>query len=553
MSDSCSENTDFLVSLPSDFFQVHTSDSETIEDTVTEEVSIESSSFKEVIDNLVTNLDSLTNQLYDIEKMETTYINNGLSSPLSASSPIRRTRKKEKQIGFDSIETLMNDMVKTYEYNNKIFKTLEKNYSSRNASFCEEKDKLSKKAREFNNEANNNQQSPCTNPDNINSNISILGDVDNFDSVSKENLWLKLGKEIYQRQNIEQKVVNLEEKISHYEKKLTECKEIDHQKTNLLDELAARSAMILNQVRKYSNINEKISQDLIAERKTKQAALVAMKEKIECYKSDLNEANIQINSYKDRTEAAEKRLNEVINNNKKVKEHLDKMRLDLEQKYKEIEIIQNELITTKEENKNLKNMYENTIKKCCQLESDMLLVDHEKKALNEKTVRYDQLLDQKRRIEEIVNEMKNKEAQTIDELNEAKEEIKTVKNELKLFYQKQLDAMLAEKVIDYQRKLDGIVQMTNEENNLIKRQMANKLSALKERYEKDKIQLKQKYSTDLEILENTLKEKSYCINALEKQLASEIKEKRQLVQSVMGVVKNVNVDNQPVIPQYYTF
>jgi len=72
-------------------------------------------------------------------------------------------------------------------------------------------------------------------------------------------------------------------------------------------------------------------------------------------------------------------------------------------------------------------------------------------------------------------------AQTAEELNAAKEEIKTVKNDLKSFYQKQLDAMLAEKVSDYQRKLDGIVQITNEENKLIKLQMNNQIINFKER------------------------------------------------------------------------
>jgi len=59
-----------------------------------------------------------------------------------------------------------------------------------------------------------------------------------------------------------------------------------------------------------------------------------------------------------------------------------------------------------------------------------------------------------------------------------------VKNDLKSFYQKQLDAMLAEKVSDYQRKLDEIVQITNEENKLIKLQMNNQIINFKERLKK---------------------------------------------------------------------
>lgn len=139
MSDSCSENTDFLVSLPSDFFQVHTSDSETIEDTVTEELSISSNSFKGVIDNLVTNLDTLSNQINVIEKMETSYISNGLASPLSASSPLKRNG--ERKINYSSIDVLMKEMVNTYEYNDKLLKNMGNGQVQSNVSFRENDDR----------------------------------------------------------------------------------------------------------------------------------------------------------------------------------------------------------------------------------------------------------------------------------------------------------------------------------------------------------------------------------------------------------------------------
>jgi len=48
----------------------------------------------------------------------------------------------------------------------------------------------------------------------------------------------------------------------------------------------------------------------------------------------------------------------------------------------------------------------------------------------------------------------------------------------------------------------------------------------------------------LEHFEILLKDKLECISALEKRLEAEVQEKRQLVKSVMGVVKNVNIDSQ---------
>lgn len=56
-----------------------------------------------------------------------------------------------------------------------------------------------------------------------------------------------------------------------------------------------------------------------------------------------------------------------------------------------------------------------------------------------------------------------------------------MKSELKSFYQKQLDALLSEKLSDYQRKLDEIVQITNEENKLMKLQMNNQMANFKEK------------------------------------------------------------------------
>lgn len=134
MSDSCSENTDFLVSLPSDFFQVHSSDSETIEDAVTEKSSLSSNSFKGVIDNLVTNLNTLSSQIDEIEQMETSYnMSNGLASPLSASSPLKRNG--EQKLNYSSINSLMQEMVNVYDYNDKLLRNMDNSFTHRNVSF----------------------------------------------------------------------------------------------------------------------------------------------------------------------------------------------------------------------------------------------------------------------------------------------------------------------------------------------------------------------------------------------------------------------------------
>jgi len=154
-------------------------------------------------------------------------------------------------------------------------------------------------------------------------------------------------------QNIEKKVVDLEEKLINYEKKLTECNEIDCQKNNLLDELAARSAMILNQVRAYSTINEKLNKDLQSERKNKNDILEAMKEKIEHYKSDLTMAISRSNSYKVKTETAEKKLNELLINYQKIEEQTKSFQLNIQQKNEEIERLDNELVKTRDKNINV--------------------------------------------------------------------------------------------------------------------------------------------------------------------------------------------------------
>lgn len=154
-------------------------------------------------------------------------------------------------------------------------------------------------------------------------------------------------------QNIEKKVINLEEKLTNYEKKMVEYKEVDCQKNNLLDDLAARSAMILSQVRAYSTINEKINRDLQLERKSKKDILEAMKEKIEHYKSDTAKAISRSNSYKIRTENAEKRLNELLVKCQKVEEQTKQLHLNIEKKDEENERLQDELLKLQEKNKSV--------------------------------------------------------------------------------------------------------------------------------------------------------------------------------------------------------
>lgn len=154
-------------------------------------------------------------------------------------------------------------------------------------------------------------------------------------------------------QNIEKKVLDLEEKLISYEKKVSEFKEVDCQKNNLLDELAARSAMILSQVRTYSTINEKINRDLQTERKNKKDILEAMKEKIEHYKNDTAKAISRSNSYKAKIDIAEKKLNELLIDCQKLEEQNKHFQLNIDQKNKELEKLKNDLCKTQEKNRNV--------------------------------------------------------------------------------------------------------------------------------------------------------------------------------------------------------
>ncbi|XP_060880545.1 meiosis-specific nuclear structural protein 1-like isoform X1 [Metopolophium dirhodum] len=477
--------------------------------------------------------------------METSYISNGLSSPLSASSPLKRNA--ERKINYSSIDSLLHEMVNTYEYNDKLLRNVDNGHAQPNVSSQKKnvRSAVLTKTTVCDESDDNNLQSLCDDLVNVTPHVTTaLNDYQKLDSVSKENLWLKLGKEIYHRQNIEKKCIDLEEKLTNCEKKLVEYKEVDCQKNDLLDDLAARSAMILSQVRAYSTINEKINRDLQSERKNKKDILVAMKEKIEHYKNDTAKAISRSNSYKSLTENAEKQLNKLLIKCQKVEEQAKQLQLSIEKKNKENERFQIELIKLQEKNKNIAEKCNRSINKCSELEKEVLVLNQEKKVLCEKTLKYDQLLDQKRGIEDIVDQMKSTQAKTAVELDAANKKVRTVKNDLKIFYQKQLDAMLAEKVSDYQRKLDGIVQITNEETKLIKLQMNNQIINFKERYEKEKAQINSKHREELERFEVIINDKLECISALEKRLEAEVQEKRQLVKSVMGVVKNVNIDNQ---------
>jgi len=54
-----------------------------------------------------------------------------------------------------------------------------------------------------------------------------------------------------------------------------------------------------------------------------------------------------------------------------------------------------------------------------------------------------------------------------------------------------------------------------------------------------------KYKSEVESLEILIRNKSNRISELEKRLEIEVQEKRQLVKSVIGVVKNVNIESEP--------
>jgi len=64
--------------------------------------------------------------------METSYISNGVSSPLSASSPLKRNA--ERKINYSSIDSLLHEMVNTYEYNDKLLRNVDNGHAQRNVS-----------------------------------------------------------------------------------------------------------------------------------------------------------------------------------------------------------------------------------------------------------------------------------------------------------------------------------------------------------------------------------------------------------------------------------
>jgi len=152
--------------------------------------------------------------------METSYISNGLSSPLSASSPLKRNA--ERIINYNSVDSLLHEMVNTYEYNDKLLRNVDNGHAQRYVS-SRKKDVrsspvLTKKTICNESDDNNLQRylfsffsfffyvmflylSLCDDLENVTPHVTTaLNDYQKLDSVSKENLWLKLGKEIYRRQ-----------------------------------------------------------------------------------------------------------------------------------------------------------------------------------------------------------------------------------------------------------------------------------------------------------------------------------------------------------------
>jgi len=173
--------------------------------------------------------------------------------------------------------------------------------------------------------------------------------------------------------NIEKKCIDLEEKLTNYEKKMVEYKEVDSQKNNLLDDLAARSALILSQVRAYSTINEKINKELQSERKNKKEILEAMKEKIEHYKIDTAKAISRSNSYKALTENAEKKLDKLLIKCQKIEEQAKQIQLSYKKKNEENERLQNELVKLQEKNKSVSLIIQKLLNRTSKGPPDLLI------------------------------------------------------------------------------------------------------------------------------------------------------------------------------------
>ncbi|RZF32893.1 hypothetical protein LSTR_LSTR004284 [Laodelphax striatellus] len=407
--------------------------------------------------------------------------------------------------------------------------------------------------------------------------LSDLWNNDNANNVhdsSPRHLLQKLEEEQCKRQHCEQQIHELQRKVLEQQEKLAVAIRVDNEKDKAIGKMHASWKLLANHWNELEEQRNAIASQLESSKSTLNAKTEEINQKKERWDKEMSQALDLAAGFKEKCESIASERDQLVGEMRsKIEQALAKLTEAEKEKVKckeENRIlldklaeneINNEQITLCERldrclnflrdvDKQLISEYELKLKevetKLIELEGEVSVLreqkDHANAKWKDEKARLTVIEQQKNSLQNSVEELKTIEKSLKEELKNAAQRLEREKVELRSIFQSQLEAVVKEKVKEFQGQLDSGLASLNAQHMSrekdLAQQTAQECNRLVERHRLEIHNLEQKHRADLKMMHNKLLDIEKEKIELKLKLDKETRRRAEMAQKLHAVMES---------------
>ncbi|KAJ9584802.1 hypothetical protein L9F63_020856, partial [Diploptera punctata] len=365
------------------------------------------------------------------------------------------------------------------------------------------------------------------------------------------NVRIKLEEERYRRQHCERLIQQLQSRLLEEQQRLAVAVEVDKSKDQAILQLQDAWSRLVHHWKELEEQRHGLANKLQSEREANQRRESEWGQRVKQLECELSKALDLAQGYKDKFDVVEKEKFEILEIHKaeiEVKVHEIQ---EIKEKLDEVNHIHNQLIKENNDHKEKVKEAEQASQKMNLywkiLEfGDSALIAIKKRIqfklkLKEEKGRINILDQQKKSLQSSLDESKKKEISARDELKQLSSQIEKEKLELKEFYQKQLDIVVNNKVEEFQRQLDAaevdLHKEIEQREHAISEIASKQIKQITEKHQLEVQLLEEKHAEELHLYKFQLGQAMQQISQLETKLQVYNSRKSEIVEKLHNVME----------------
>ncbi|XP_067000630.2 uncharacterized protein [Anabrus simplex] len=373
----------------------------------------------------------------------------------------------------------------------------------------------------------------------------------------------RLEEEKYRRQHCEDLIRHLQSRLLEEQQRLAVAVRVDRGKDQAILQLQDAWARLVAHWRELEEQRHHLAGQLSAQRSIHQQEMAEMAQKVKRYEQELSKVLDLAQGYKDKCDVAEQTRRETEEQHSSdihgLESKIQEGQHLLAETGRHIEEISQENIALKEK---LKSAEEATLKekqmllksqneakeiskKLNNLEADIAALREENNSLQlrlkEERSRSNLLEQQKKTALTSIEESKKKEKSLRDELKEKSDMVEKVKLDLRDYYQEQVEAVVREKLQEFQTQLDNaeasLQREMEERDKAASEAAAKQVQHITDKHQLEVRLLEEKHKEELQLYKLQLTQATQQISQLQVRLQSYSNKKTEIVEKLQGVME----------------